>query len=114
MNIRPLCEDQLQLLAADSEGQGTNNQNNWSKNRYKANEVASLDNIPSEFNDVPLDRITINICSIEAHNWNNWHQVAVRVGVMTSHGVVMTSRGFVMPSRGVVMTSRGIEAHNWQ
>ena len=36
MNIRPLSEDQLQLLAADSDGQGTKNQNNWSKNRYRA------------------------------------------------------------------------------
>ena len=33
MNIRPLSEDQLQLLAADSDGQGTKNQN---KNRYRA------------------------------------------------------------------------------
>ena len=36
MNIRPLSEDQLQLLAADSDSQGTKNQNNWSKNRYRA------------------------------------------------------------------------------
>ena len=33
---------------------------------------------------------------------------AVKVGVITSRGVVMTSRGVVMTSSGVVMTSRGV------
>ena len=63
MRVRPLNEDKLQLLVAESEGEGTRNQNRWSQNRFKAwsachGEIAPEDGIASEFKDVPLDNIS--------------------------------------------------------
>ena len=53
MEIRPLNEDSLQLLAAESMGQGTGNHNLSGLNRYRAwvtcHEAVAPNEAPSDF-----------------------------------------------------------------
>ena len=66
MQVVPLSGDEIGLLAAASDGQGTVKQNQWAQNRYRVwahshNVAVPSDNIPQEFCEIPSQRLTFVI-----------------------------------------------------
>ena len=69
MQVVPLSSDEIGLLAAASDGQGTVKQNQWARNRYRIwanshNQAVPSDNISPEFDKIPSLRLTFVITKL--------------------------------------------------